>query len=161
MKAERLAAGLLYKNETAALYVVALVSFMFALWAVLLISSGKAAHANPVSPVVAFTGGWEIATGVLLAAAVPAQPVVWLPRRASRWPSWLLLLALTPQQLVLLISAVGGIHAAAAGHYADGTVRPWQFIVTDQLPVILLAIIYTVAVLRLAAAWSRRRDQPR
>jgi hypothetical protein len=54
---------------------------------------------------------------------------------------------LVPQQFVLIISASGALHAAFVGHYADGVPRPWQFILGDQLPVILAALLYTYALL--------------
>jgi hypothetical protein len=54
---------------------------------------------------------------------------------------------LLPQQIALSCSAMAGIHATIVQHYADGVARSWAHIGTDQLPVILTAILYTVACL--------------
>ena len=136
-------------GETAALYVIGLTSLMFVAWSVLLIWLPAAVLATPVSPLASLFGSRALVIAVLLAAALLAQSAIVLHRFPQRRliPAWLLILALSPQQLLLLISAFGGIRAAVDGHYADGTVRPWQFIVADQLPVILLALIYTAAML--------------
>lgn len=136
-------------GEIAALYVIGLTSFMFAAWAVLLTWLPAALLATPVAPVAALFGGPVTVTVVLLAAALLAQSAIVFRRLPPRrpLPAWLLLLALVPQQILLLVSAFGGIQAVVNGHYADGTVRPWQFIIADQLPVILLALIYTAAML--------------
>lgn len=136
-------------GEAAALYAIGLVSFMYVAWAVLLISLPAAAHATPVSPIATLLGGRIVTIAILLGAAVLAQGAVWFHRRRTLLDH-LLILALIPQQLLLLVSAFGGIRAAVDGHYADGTVRPWQFIVADQLPVILLALVYTTAMLAMS-----------
>jgi len=54
---------------------------------------------------------------------------------------------LIPQQCILLLSAFGSLQAVILGHYADGVSRPSIFILADQLPNILIALLYTVAVL--------------
>jgi hypothetical protein len=136
-------------SESAARYVIGLVSFMYVAWAVLLLWLPGAGRATPVNPVSSLLSYRALAVAVFLGAAVAAQVAMWFhfhPRHAFL-PDRFLVLALLPQQFLLLVSAFGGIRAAVLGHYADGTVRPWQFIVADQLPVILLALIYTTAML--------------
>jgi hypothetical protein len=134
-------------SESAARYVIGLVSFMYAAWAVLLVWLPGSGRATPVSPLSSLLSYRAAAVAVFLGAVVLAQAAMWFhfhPRHALL-PDRFLVLALLPQQFLLLVSAFGGIRAAALGHYPDGTVRPWQFIMADQLPVILLALIYTTA----------------
>lgn len=54
---------------------------------------------------------------------------------------------LIPQQIILLLSAFGCLQAVILGHYADGVVRSHLFILADQLPNILIAFLYTIAIL--------------
>ena len=51
------------------------------------------------------------------------------------------------------IAAWGGFQAIVNGQYADGVARPYEFILTDQLPIMLFALIHTLAVLELP--WDR------
>jgi ABC-type transport system involved in cytochrome c biogenesis permease component len=110
-------------------------------WSVLLAASPEAMHSTPVSAVVAVSGGrWgALAALVTCASAALAAP---LARRGRLLP-----VLLVPQQTLLLMSAGAALHATAAGHYADGVPRPWPFILGDQLPVILTALLYTAALL--------------
>jgi hypothetical protein len=58
------------------------------------------------------------------------------------------LLCLIPQQIFLVISAVGAVHAMSAGQFADGIERSRYFIVGDQAPAVLAAFGHTWAMLR-------------
>jgi hypothetical protein len=60
------------------------------------------------------------------------------------------ILLLLPQQSLLVISALGALSAIISGHFADGVVRPWGFIMADQFPIILSAILYSVSIVYLA-----------
>ena len=51
-------------------------------------------------------------------------------------------LLLMPQQLLLLLTSVSGISSAFNQQYIDGVGRPGLFIFADQLPIILLGIMY-------------------
>lgn len=57
------------------------------------------------------------------------------------------LLFLIPQQTVLFIMGFTGLLAAMSGHYADGTIKPSLFILSDQLPAIMLGFIYTMVLI--------------
>ena len=141
--------------DSSSLYVVLLVSLLHLAWAVLLAVSPQAGHPTPIQPVQAVCGGRAGAIAALTASAVLALTAAVLHRRkviVATIRERLLALALIPQQFLLLVSAGGGVTAAALGHYADGTVRPWEFILGDQLPVILVAFLYTTAILALGRA---------
>jgi hypothetical protein len=63
-----------------------------------------------------------------------------------------------PQQLLLIISAVGGIVAIISGHYADLEPRPRFFIAADQMPGIVAAFCHTFAIIdlhRSSRTWRR------
>ena len=47
---------------------------------------------------------------------------------------------------LLVITALAAIHAIVFGAYADGIVRPWQFIFCDQYPRLGAAPVYLLAV---------------
>lgn len=51
-----------------------------------------------------------------------------------------------PQQLFLIMTTGSAIDYIFMQHYADGVLRPWQFILQDQLPTIILTIGYFYAV---------------
>lgn len=52
-----------------------------------------------------------------------------------------------PQQLFLLVTMSSAIDAIVLQHYSDGVIRPWTFILQDQLPSIVLTIGYFFAIL--------------
>jgi hypothetical protein len=58
------------------------------------------------------------------------------------------LLLLIPQQILLLISAQGAVDAMVLSAFADGVIRPREFLIADQMPVVLATVLHTVALLR-------------
>ncbi len=56
-------------------------------------------------------------------------------------------LLFTPQQFLLFISAIGVIQAMITGHFADGTVRSWQFIFVDQVYLVILCVGHAFAMI--------------
>ncbi len=56
-------------------------------------------------------------------------------------------LCFLPQQLILFIKVIAVVDAVVLQHYADGIIRPWPFILVDQLPILVLAIGYFFAIL--------------
>lgn len=128
-------------------YVVLLASLLHLMWAGLLIADVGAGGSTPVAILLRIFGGPVRATVVLVAVASAAMCFPFVRYRMSAKAMAAMLL---PQQTVLLMSAGAGLWATSIGHYADGVIRPWGFILADQLPVILLALLYTVAVLEVA-----------
>jgi hypothetical protein len=84
--------------------------------------------------------------GALLTASVLAA---WAVTRHQ--PSWQTLAALLPQQAILTVSAYAAVAAVAAAHYGDGVIRPREFILADQKPVILVFVLHTAAVVEMHA----------
>ena len=71
---------------------------------------------------------------------------------------------LSPQQVVLVLSAVSAVEAMARQSYADGVLRPFTFIAADQIVICLFALAHTVAIwqvfsvsLQVQKAWAWRR----
>ena len=65
------------------------------------------------------------------------------------------ILYLLPQQMLLVISAVGAAKAMWLSQFADGVIRPREFLIADQMPVILTAIFHTLAILEFnPASWK-------
>ena len=123
--------------DTAAKWIVIYAGLLHVAWGLLLFASESPLG---VTAIHSLPGGrWVVATvcfavGVLaLAGHLLREP----------WRTW----AWMPQQLTLLLSAVNAIQCVVSGTFADGVVRPWAFILADQLPSILAAALHTVAVL--------------
>lgn len=56
-------------------------------------------------------------------------------------------LALVPQQIVLMMTAAGSIEAIWLAQYADGVFRPRTFMLADQANSILAACGHTIAII--------------
>ena len=82
---------------------------------------------------------------IMLASSVLAVAAIVLRRGGNR----LHLALVLPQQALLYIAAFGGLAAVLEGEYADGVTRPYEFILTDQLPIMLLALLHTLAVVEM------------
>jgi hypothetical protein len=54
---------------------------------------------------------------------------------------------LAPQQFLLLVSAGIAIYHASAGSFGDGVIRPSEFILMDQLPLVLFALLHSAALI--------------
>lgn len=128
-------------------YIVLFASLLHLVWAGLLFSSEGAGYSTPVAVLLKVFGGEVRAGIVLLAVSVAAM---WYPFRQYEVSARAIAATLIPQQIILLISAGGALWAVLQGHYADGVIRPFAFILSDQLPSILLALIYTATVLEAA-----------
>jgi len=51
-----------------------------------------------------------------------------------------------PQWFFLILTSGSALFYVTQGHYADGVMRPWQFIFLDQLPSFIAVVLYTVAI---------------
>jgi hypothetical protein len=128
--------------------------FLHGIWALMIIASSDPFGSTPVH-VLEF--GPRVLTALVLGGTA-AMAVFGIQKRGTT-AGWLLLL---PQQVLLMISAIGGIVAALLGHYADGVTRPHLFIAADQLPGIVAAICHTFAIIDLHRVHRVRsiRSQP-
>lgn len=118
-------------------------------WALALLSTNKTIIPTPLGDIHHLMPQKAIA--VLLLVAMSLAVVGLFVRQAV--PA---LLALLPQQCLLLLSAESSAKAIFAGHYADGVPRPHGFILVDQLPAILAVIGHTWAIYVLHRSRLRR-----
>jgi hypothetical protein len=125
-------------------YIVLFASLLHLVWAGLLFTSVSAGESTPVHVLlVVFGGRWR--TGiVLVAVAGAAMGFLFVKGRVG---GAVMGLMLVPQLFALLLSAQAGVWATLQHHYADGVVRAWPFILSDQSPIIILALLYGIAVL--------------
>lgn len=86
-------------------------------------------------------GGYSTVAGLALAASA-GLALSGLRLRDHPAGSFFMVL---PQQFLVIVSAVGAISAMLAGHFADGVVRPSEFIIADQAPAVLLAVLHAAA----------------
>ena len=119
------------------------------IWAIMLLFSDEPFGSTPVHT-LRFGHRFVTAAVLLAASAVAVRGVRLRGTRAG----WLLLL---PQQILLMVSAIGGIVAAFLGHYADGVTRPGLFIAADQLPGVVAALCHTFAIVDLHRRHRIRR----
>ena len=106
---------------------------------VLILNPDAGASTGPSSVVQLFFDSSLLAgVAMLIAAALATGAHLYRP-----WRSW----AYWPQQLLLVVAAIGALVAVVMGNYADGVVRPTLFIATDQLPVMLMPIFHAVAII--------------
>lgn len=125
-------------------------------WALLLASDARAGGATPMSAVMFVFGNSRIATvGVLVIFSSLAMWYLSLRSDEIIRPRTFAFM-LIPQLWLLLLSAGAGIYATCVGYYLDTVAhpgmfvivqRPWTFILADQFPVIVMALLYMVAVL--------------
>ena len=122
-------------------------------WGLLLLVSPQPLNCTPMadSP---FRHNQYLAAVVYL-VAVGAAMAPWFVRRLGAG-FWALACCL-PQQFLLMMSAFTAIRCVWRGAYADGVERPWDFILADQLWVIVGMIFHTLALIDWHY-WSVRRE---
>ena len=107
--------------------------------AVLIANPDAGASTGPSSVVQLFFDS-SLLAGVAMLIAAGLAIVAHLHRPWRSWAYW-------PQQLLLVVAAVGALVAVVMGNYADGVVRPTLFIATDQLPVMLMPFFHALAII--------------
>ncbi len=109
-------------------------------WAIIISKSHEATGATPVAALAALFKSDDALVIVLISAAILSMAGL-----ISRLP-WTVVL-LMPQQSLLLISAFGAFAAIVGSQYADGIMRPREFIAADQIGVILGALGHAGAII--------------
>lgn len=110
------------------------------LWGVLLLSS----DAPQGITAIAASAHMGLASGQHLGILYLA--VAFLSFMGLAAPRGVNLIMFIPQQVVLVISAMGALRAMATGTFADGVVRPIPFLIADQAPIVMLAICHVICV---------------
>ena len=94
-------------------------------------------------------------SGLILAIVGLSAGIGHIRRKHHRSGS---LLALAPQQFIMLVSAFSALTNVVRGTYSDGYVpgsSPHLFILVDQLPTILAAVFHSIAVARFGATMRK------
>jgi hypothetical protein len=120
-------------------------------WGVLLfIDPDEVSQVTGVHGIVESFGGPQLTAAILIAATVVV---------IYSWNKPFAALAMIPQQFILYVIAVHVMFHMVTGTFADGTVRSSIFLITDQLPALLLAVLHTVAIIEKAIAPLQRIDK--
>jgi len=124
------------------------------IWASAIVCDPNAMYATPLRTVAEFFNYSRPALVFALLTSAFSTVVAMLP--ASRLGLRTLIL-LIPQQFFLCLAAGGSVMAIYSGHYADGVLRSQAFILADQSPWVLAALLYTVSVVNdfRRRAWIR------
>ena len=112
-------------------------------WGVLLLVSDAPLSTAPMAE-TPFKGHQYIAAVIYLVAGLMAILPMALRSIDNSW--WALILCI-PQQFLLTISASASIHCVLRSSYADGVLRPWEFILADQAFGIIGSMVHTLALL--------------
>ena len=127
------------------------------LWGVLiLVSAAGTMRTSGISHLIFIAGylglGETALAWFLISIALLAAFAILL--RNKNLLSYVTLIAL--QQAVIMLSAAGGIEGALLGQFANGYVPPnaHLFILADQMPSILVAVVHTVAVWAAVKEWQ-------
>lgn len=118
-------------------------------WAISLLDGDDPLGATPLHT-LGVLNRYALIVLLVVASAFALWSLAWPIR--SRWG----IAALVPQQILLLVSGGGSLRAIVESSYADGVLRPTAFIFADQMPVVLLAVIHTCALLWLILFEARR-----
>jgi hypothetical protein len=59
-------------------------------------------------------------------------------------------LCMLPQQFIMMVSSGGALLSMWLGQFADGVQRPHAFLIADQAPAIIAAILHTYAIIMIA-----------
>lgn len=132
-------------------YISIMVMYAVALhlaWAVVLLFDNSATGATAVDALFRFIYPIPVLSAVL---AVAGGMAFWAMFTREPW----VVLLLIPQQILLMMSAVGAIEAMWLQQFADGVVRDFGFIAADQMHIVLAAIGHTAAIVAHALRLAR------
>ena len=128
-----------YSRNTETQWIILYVTVLHIIWGTILLIDASAFSTNPIGFFESFFNKTQTASSFLM-AAMSALVAYKLKDRLTRF------LLLLPQLLLLLLTAMSGVVSSIRGQYVDGVVRPGMFIFADQLPIILLSLVYGLAI---------------
>jgi hypothetical protein len=124
---------------------ICMACIMHMVWAVGLMLEPGAINATGLYTVLIVARDTITASAVFGSVAILAMVGL-----RTGWDRALGVLLILPQQIILWFSVVGAAHAMYLGQFADGVQRAHWFLIVDQLPVILIAVGHTAALLFIA-----------
>ena len=110
---------------------------LYSTWGVLLWWEPSIRH---ITALYLFPHKTWVLSGLLLGACACTLRALYTPAQRLR------ILLMLPQQCLMVLSALGAMHAAWAGQYGDGVLHPRLFILADQWSLVLLVGVHTWAV---------------
>jgi hypothetical protein len=114
------------------------------IWAVGLWVEPASIHATGLYTVMVIARDTTIAALIFAGVAVLATIGLASKRHAVQ------VAMILPQQIVLWFSVVGALHAMYLGQFADGVQRAHWFLIVDQVPVVLITLGHTAALIFIA-----------
>jgi hypothetical protein len=121
--------------------IVGVAIMLHLIWASGLWMQPAAIHATALYPILLVTHSSSVASLIFAIVAVLALTGLLI---TGRWKRCLFLL---PQQAALWLSVTGSVHAMSLGQFADGVQRAHWFLIVDQIPVVLIAMGHTFALM--------------
>jgi len=121
-----------------------LVIVMEIIWCAILKISPEAYNSVPLFYLGEFLGGIGIIPICFSAASICSLAGLTLYKAKSTYQ----IILLSPQQMFLAIMALGAVISVSHGAYADGVIRPNLFILADQLPIIGVFVLHSIAFIR-------------
>ena len=114
------------------------------IWALGLAMEPAAINATALHTLLVIAKSPHMAAAIYAGVAMLAIVGMAAPSRYAR------VILILPQQAVLWFSVVGAAYAMFLGQFADGVQRAHWFLIVDQVPVILIAVGHTAALLLIA-----------
>ena len=117
--------------------VILFVAILHILWGVLILNYGNNLHTTALHQMSLLFGSHYLVALVLFFASILAFYGIITKKDAVAT------ILFIPQNFLLSISFLSVVLAVYQSHYGDGVPRPFQFILSDQLIVIMVFLIYT------------------
>lgn len=115
-------------------------------WAFLIFFWSDLIGATPLALLTAAVQSWTAIEAILISSVVLATAAPLFKRSVTR------VICFLPQQSVVTMSFSSSLIAVLSQQYADGVPRHFSFILADQLPILLGAVLHTYSLVRLARA---------
>ena len=112
-------------------------------WSILVTIDPVVMHTTPLSTIANFFNHSQGA----LASALLLSSIASFSAMASDRLDLRTLILLMPQQFMMLMAAGGSILAMYNGYYADLVIRSSAFIIADQIPWVLAAVLFTASII--------------
>jgi len=114
------------------------------LWGVSILFDPTPLNATPLYTIDAFLGRSRIWLAFALFTSAYFAAFGVIRKAEERDPAHLIWFI--PQQFLLVLSAFGAIRAIIEGQYADGTVIDSWHIFSDQLPIVVIGVMYVLSI---------------
>jgi hypothetical protein len=119
------------------------------IWAISLIADPAAGNATAVHTLLNFV---PTVAAIIIYFLVADLAIAGLFCRKS---SFIKSLCLLPQQFIMMISAGGSLWSMWLGQFADGVQRSHAFLIADQAPAVIAALLHTYAIILIARNTNR------